>query len=76
MRGQTKFYFETSFLTDQTFWPISPNPTSGTYPSSFTNVCFSTKIEFSNVLKYRWGFQGAARSAKSSHWSPSGGSGG
>ena len=25
------------------------------HPSSFTNVCFSAKIKFSNVAKCRWG---------------------
>ena len=30
---------------------------SGIYPSSFTNICFWTKIEFLNFIKCRWGFR-------------------
>ena len=36
---------------------------SGTYPSSFTNVRFWTKIAFLNVVKCRWGSQGAVSTA-------------
>ena len=49
-------------------------PSSGIYPSSFTNVRFSTKIEFLNGVKCRWGSQGAVSSTMSSWWSPVGGS--
>ena len=45
------------------------------YPSSFTNVCFSTKIEFSNVAKWRWGSRSAVSSSTSS-WRRAGGDSG
>ena len=48
----------------------------GIYQSGFTNVRFSTKIEFSTVVKCRWGSRGAISTATSSWWSPSGDSGG
>ena len=48
------------------------NKRSGIYPSSFTNVCFSTKIEFLNGVKYKWGSQGDVSYAKSSWQSPGG----
>ena len=48
---------------------------SGIYPSSFTNVCFWTKIEILNVVKCRYGSQGAVSYATSSWQSHGGGSG-
>ena len=33
------------------------NMYAGIYPGSSTNVCFWSKIEFSNVVKCRWGSQ-------------------
>ena len=48
---------------------------SGIYPSSFTNVCFWTKIEILNVVKCRYGFQGAVSHATSSWQSHGGGLG-
>ena len=39
---------------------------AGIYPSSFTNVRFLTKIEFSNVVKFKWGPRGAVRSTMGS----------
>ena len=36
---------------------------SGIYPSSFTNVRFWTKIAFLNVVKCRWGSEGAVSTA-------------
>ena len=35
------------------------NKIPGIYPISFTNVHFQTKIEFLNIVKCRWGSQGA-----------------
>ena len=46
---------------------------TGIYPSSFTNVCFLTKTEFSNVVKCRWGSRGAVSSAVGSWQSLGGG---
>ena len=51
------------------------NTSARIYPSSFTNVCFSTKIEFSKVMKCRWGSQGAVSSATDS-WQSIRGEGG
>ena len=47
---------------------------SSIYPSTFTNVRFWTKIEFSNVVKCRKGSQDAVSSTNGSWWSPAGGS--
>ena len=48
---------------------------SGIYRNSCTNVRFLTKIEFSKVVKFRLGSQGAVSSAIGSCRSPGGGSG-
>ena len=48
---------------------------TGIYPSSFTNVRFWTNIEFSNVVKRRWGSRGAVSSTTVSRPSPHGVSG-
>ena len=47
------------------------HPFVGIYPSSFTNVHFSIKIEFLNGIKCRWGSRVAVSSATSS-WQSSG----
>ena len=37
------------------------DPNAGIYPSSFTDVHFLTKIEFSNIVKCRWGSRSAVK---------------
>ena len=49
---------------------------SGIYPISFTNFCFWTKIDFSNVVKCRWESWSSVSSSRGSWWSPGGGFGG
>ena len=44
------------------------------YPSNFTDVRFWTEIEFSDIVKCRWGSQSAVSSATGSQWSPGRGS--
>ena len=48
---------------------------AGIYQSSFTGVCFWAKVEFLNIVKSRWGSQGAVSSTTSSCRSPGSGSG-
>ena len=55
------------WISEQTrFWVVFKYTLKGIYPSSFTNVHFWTKIEFSKVVKCTWGSWGAASSATSS----------
>ena len=50
------------------------NISAGIYPSSFTNVRFSTKTELLNVVKCRWRSRDEVSSPMGSCQSPVGGS--
>ena len=63
--NHVKYFLNILSMTISLDWP-SFMTRSGIYPSSFTNVRFRTKIEFSNVAKCRWGSQGAVSSAMGS----------
>ena len=66
-KNWTQIFLEEGLKKDLILsYEVHFKPISGIYPSSFTNVHFWTKTEFSNVLNFMWVFQSAVRSATGS----------